>query len=127
MPDLPKKLQSKLAGRAKDYALRKLPVISSLVDFSSNDYLGFARDENIHDFALNLLSESGQVQNGATGSRLLSGNHPLYEKLEGKLAETFEAESTLFFNSGYDANVGFFSTVPQRGDIIFYDEFIHAS
>jgi len=33
----------------------------------------------------------------------------------------------LVFNSGYDANIGFFSSVPQRGDVVFYDEYIHAS
>ncbi len=127
MPDLPKKLQSKLAGRAVDNALRKLHVNSGLIDFSSNDYLGFSRNEVIRASTLRLLSESGQVQNGATGSRLLSGNHPLYEKLEAELSGFFDVESALVFNSGYDANIGFFSAVPQRGDTVFYDEFIHAS
>ena len=43
------------------------------------------------------------------------------------LCEFHESETALIFNSGYDANVGFFSSVPQRGDIILYDEYIHAS
>jgi len=43
------------------------------------------------------------------------------------LSEFHNAEAALIFNSGYDANVGLFSSVPQRGDIILYDEFIHAS
>lgn len=116
-----------MAKREANSALRKLLVDSNLTDFSSNDYLGFAKDENIHNTALRLLSQTGQVRNGATGSRLLTGSHLLYEKLENRLSDLFEAESALVFNSGYDANVGFFSSVPQRGDIIFYDEFIHAS
>lgn len=116
-----------LAGRAAENALRKLYFSSNLIDFSSNDYLGFAQEQSIHFSALELLAGAGQIQNGATGSRLLSGNLPLFEKLEIRLSEIFETESALVFNSGYDANIGFFSSVPQRGDIIFYDELIHAS
>jgi len=127
MPDLPKKLQSKLELRMAEKALRKLPEETNLIDFSSNDYLGFAKAPSIHNSALQLLSDSDKVRNGATGSRLLSGNHPLYKKLEIKLTEAFRSESVLVFNSGYDANIGFFSCVPQRGDIVFYDELIHAS
>lgn len=127
MPELPKKLQSKLVARAMENTLRKLSMDSGLVDFSSNDYLGFAKERSIHHTALELLSDSKQIKNGASGSRLLSGNHPLYEKLEMKLAEMFGSESALVFNSGYDANIGFFSSIPQRGDVVFYDELIHAS
>ncbi|MFZ4679504.1 MAG: aminotransferase class I/II-fold pyridoxal phosphate-dependent enzyme, partial [Flavobacterium sp.] len=65
--------------------------------------------------------------NGATGSRLLSGNHELYQETEQFIAEFHRAESALIFNSGYDANIGFFSAVPQRNDIILYDELCHAS
>ena len=46
---------------------------------------------------------------------------------ERELANFYGAEGALMFNSGYDANLGFFSAVPQRGDHVFYDEFIHAS
>jgi 8-amino-7-oxononanoate synthase len=47
--------------------------------------------------------------------------------LEKFLVDYHKADAALVFNSGYDANVGFFSSVPQRGDIIFYDELVHAS
>jgi len=127
MSELPEKLQSKLELRALNNAIRKLSGNSGLVDFSSNDYLGFAKEASIHNSAIRLLSDSNQIKNGASGSRLLSGNHPLYEKLEIKLSGTFGSESALVFNSGYDANIGFFSCVPQRGDVVFYDELIHAS
>lgn len=127
MPNLPRGLRSKLTRREEEKAFRKLPKEMDLVDFSSNDYLGFSKERGIHKSALQLFSDSGPVRNGASGSRLLSGNHTLYEKLETQLTETFSSESALVFNSGYDANIGFFSCVPQRGDIIFYDELIHAS
>ncbi len=124
---LPKKLQQKLDNRSKNNALRTLKSQSNLIDFSSNDYLGFSKSESIFKIASNLLKEHNIRYNGSTGSRLLSGNHKLYDVLESKLCEFHESESTIVFNSGYDANIGLFSSVPQRGDVILYDEYIHAS
>ncbi len=127
MADFPKKLTQKLANREQANALRKLPASTAAVDFSSNDYLGFARSTAIFEQTHALLASTGMCQNGATGSRLLSGNHSLYTQTEAIVADIHHAETALLFNSGYDANVGFFSAVPQRGDVIFYDEWIHAS
>ncbi|MBL0681919.1 aminotransferase class I/II-fold pyridoxal phosphate-dependent enzyme [Aquimarina mytili] len=127
MKTFPDKLQKKLNQRKDNNALRKLPSRSTLIDFSSNDYLGFAVDKDIFDQTHQLLKEKKIHQNGATGSRLLSGNHGLYNDVETMLADIHNAETALIFNSGYDANVGFFSSVPQKGDIILYDELIHAS
>ena len=90
-----------------------------MVDFSSNDYLGFATNENLYANTFQLLLNKNVSHNGATGSRLISGNHSLYSDLEAYLASFFKCESALVFNSGYDANLGFFSVVPQRGDIIY--------
>ncbi len=126
MEKLPKKLRQKLSERLSNDAFRSLSVIDGLVDFSSNDYLGFAQNEHLSENALNFLKIKPQ-KNGATGSRLLTGNHALYAELEDFLTAYHKSESALVFNSGYDANIGFFSAVPQRGDVIFYDELIHAS
>ena len=126
MPTLPKKLQEKLKKRVKENALRQLGNTTGLIDFSSNDYLGFAKNETIFSKTFQSLLNYNIAENGATGSRLLSGNHQLYGVLEQKLEAFHNSETALVFNSGYDANVGFFSAVPQRGDIIFYDEHIHA-
>ncbi|WP_370477148.1 aminotransferase class I/II-fold pyridoxal phosphate-dependent enzyme [Tamlana flava] len=123
----PKKLQRKLDNRKVDNAFRELGTPSNLVDFSSNDYLGFSKSENIFKIAHLFLVENNIKQNGATGSRLLSGNHNLYHLVETELCRFHNSKAALIFNSGYDANIGFFSSVPQRGDIIFYDELIHAS
>jgi 8-amino-7-oxononanoate synthase len=73
------------------------------------------------------LEEINFQQNGATGSRLLTGNYQLYTETENQIAASHNAETALLFNSGYDANIGFFSAVPQKGDCILYDELIHAS
>ena len=129
---LPKKLENKLKLRSEANALRSLSSTSleglgETVDFSSNDYLGFAKNEAIIARSGEILKEHDLEYNGATGSRLLSGNHKIYNVAEEYIAETHGVESALIFNSGYDANVGFFSSVPQRGDVILYDEFIHAS
>lgn len=127
MPNLPKKLQLRLKERNENNAIRSLPSSSNSVDFSSNDYLGFAQNDGIYALNFQLLLNQGISQNGATGSRLISGNHALYGALEKRLAKFHKSEATLVFNSGYDANIGFFSAVPQRGDVVFYDEYIHAS
>ncbi len=127
MNTFPDKLLKKLLNRKENNSFRELSSISGLIDFSSNDYLGFSKLEGIFKRASILLKDESTIINGATGSRLLSGNHKLYNITEKYLCEFHKSEAALIFNSGYDANIGFFSSVPQRGDIILYDEFIHAS
>lgn len=124
---LPETLRQKLLQRAEHNALRQLVVPGRLVDFSSNDYLGFARNEAVFEEVHAFLAARNLRVNGATGSRLLSGNHSVYPETEEYIARFHQAEAALIFNSGYDANVGFFSSVPQRHDIILYDELSHAS
>lgn len=107
--------------------LRKLSFNASLIDFSSNDYLGFARNPALHQ---HINSEAKKIAfnlNGSGGSRLLSGNHPYTEETEQFIADFHQAATGLIFNSGYDANVGLLSSIPQRGDTIITDELIHAS
>lgn len=127
MQDLPLKLEKSLENRKQEQAFRSLKRSSSLIDFSSNDYLGLASSEKIYNKAHEILRENKLLQNGATGSRLLSGNHALYDLTENYLAKFHQTEAALIFNSGYDANIGFFASVPKRGDLIFYDELVHAS
>lgn len=127
MPKLPESLQQKLSKRHENASLRELPSASGLIDFSSNDYLGFSRSPTIFDATHQFLIDSNFKTNGATGSRLISGNHSLYAETETLIAQFHGCESALLFNSGYDANVGFFSSVPQKGDLVLYDELCHAS
>jgi len=124
---LPENLIQKLENRKQNNSLRKLPSFNNLVDFSSNDYIGFSKSESIFKHTHHYLVENEIIQNGATGSRLISGNHDAYQNAEIFIAHFHESESALIFNSGYDANVGFFSAVPQRNDVILYDELSHAS
>jgi 8-amino-7-oxononanoate synthase len=110
-------LREKLSKQAEKGQLRKLPHFAGDIDFFSNDYLGFSR----------LKFDVYSPHNGSTGSRLMSGNSSEAVDCEHHLANFFEAESALVFNSGYVANLGFWGTVPQRGDVILYDEHCHAS
>ncbi|XLS28871.1 aminotransferase class I/II-fold pyridoxal phosphate-dependent enzyme [Flavobacteriaceae bacterium M23B6Z8] len=126
MKSLPQKLYKKIEMRKQQNSLRKLPRSISGVDFSSNDYLGFSALEDLKVKSAALLSRYAS-KNGATGSRLLTGDHSLYWIAESLISEFHQMESALIFNSGYDANIGFFSSVPQKDDMILYDEYIHAS
>ena len=127
MKKLPNNLKAKLEARIKNNALRQLPKPNGLIDFASNDYLGFSKSEAIFNAAHQYLLANNCTQNGATGSRLISGNHQIYQEAENYIAQFHQSEAALIFNSGYDANVGFFSSVPQKGDLILYDELCHAS
>lgn len=127
MNQLPLKLLNNLANRKKEETFRQLNSINGLIDFLSNDYLGFATNETLFSKTFQLLLNESVASNGSGGSRLLSGNHKLYTILEPLLATFYKVNSALVFNSGYDANMGLFSALPQRGDLIFYDEFVHAS
>lgn len=126
MKAFPARLAKKLEDRKANGSLRSLGPGSGLTDFASNDYLGFASDQGLMAEALKLLIKQPLI-NGATGSRLVSGNHELYAPAEDFLRDFHRTEAALIFNSGYDANLGFFASVPGRGDLVFYDEFIHAS
>ncbi len=127
MRKYPLKVAKSLETRKQANAFRKLGSCSSLIDFSSNDYLGIASLEEVFWKGHEILLKNNILRNGATGSRLLSGNHELYKQAEKCIAEFHEAEAALIFNSGYDANLGVFSSIPKREDVILYDEFVHAS
>ncbi len=121
MKHLEARIQAVLKEREQKGSLRELYVAEGLVDFASNDYLGFAaqqaNDPDVHTL----------FPVGATGSRLISGNSPLAEELESEIAHFHQAEAALLFTSGYSANVGLLASAPQRGDTILYDQLIHAS
>jgi 8-amino-7-oxononanoate synthase len=127
MKRIPKSLTLKLEQREQNNSLRKLALPNNLIDFASNDYLGFSKSKSIFKETHSYLIENNIFQNGATGSRLLSGNHIVYQVAENYIAKFHQSESALIFNSGYDANVGFFCAVPQRSDVILFDELSHAS
>lgn len=96
------------------------------VDFSSNDFLSLASNIELRDSFIHEL-QRGPKATGSGGSRLLDGNSTHAENLEREIAVFHRAPAGLLCNSGFDANVGLFSCLPQPGDVVVYDEFIHAS
>lgn len=95
------------------------------LDFASNDYLGLAGSVRLRDAALDAVTRGVSI--GSGGSRLLRGNSDEHERLEAEAATFFGSETALFFGGGYGANTLLFSTLPQRDDLVVYDELIHAS
>ncbi|MFK2825991.1 8-amino-7-oxononanoate synthase [Bacillus sp. B190/17] len=92
--------------------------------FSSNNYLGLANDERLIYAAETILHEFGV---GSSGSRLTTGHTKWHQKLEERIASFKQTEAALLFSSGYLANVGVLSSLPQKGDVIFSDQLNHAS
>lgn len=119
-------LDKKLQERTDSNALRSLNLNEQKsdryrIDFCSNDYLGIVKNKIIE------KSISPDFSHGSTGSRLLSGNYLLIEETEKMIAHFHDADAGLIFNSGYDANTGILSSVPQKNDTIIYDKLSHAS
>jgi 8-amino-7-oxononanoate synthase len=119
-------LSSILQKREEQGLLRKLSIVNKSIDFTSNDYLGFSRSEELYQMIEHKMAESKKIV-GSGGSRLLSGNSSEAEELESFLAKFHSAQSALLFNSGYDANIGLFSSIAKKDDTILYDELVHAS
>jgi len=120
-------LNDKLQQRKDNLSIRNLSTHFPLFDFSSNDYLGFARSNELKQLIDQNLGQLSYYHNGSGGSRLLSGNTVFIEETEEYIANFHHAEAGLIFNSGYDANLGLLSSIPQRSDTIITDELIHAS
>lgn len=92
--------------------------------WSSNNYLGLANHNRLISAAQEALQQFGA---GSTGSRLTTGNSIWHEKLEKKIAGFKRTEAALLFSSGYLANVGVLSSLPEKGDVILSDQLNHAS
>lgn len=119
------KLQSR-KSRSTFRELKSRPI--NAVDFSSNDFLSLSTSTLLRDAFLRELSATPQgFSLGSGGSRLLDGNSVYADNLEKEIAGFHGAPAGLLWNSGFDANAGFFACVPQPGDVIVYDELIHAS
>ncbi|KAI5921517.1 pyridoxal phosphate-dependent transferase [Camillea tinctor] len=127
-------LAARLSARKSRSQLRSLTDFPTRnADFSSNAYLSLSLIPEIRRAYLSCLEAHASLLSpsppllGSGGSRLLDGNSQFIQVLEKNIAAFHSAPSGLIFNSGFDANVGLFSCIPQAGDIIVYDELIHAS
>jgi len=99
-----------------------------MINLSSNDYLGLGFDKAIVDeFHKYISANELDVYYTSASSRLLTGNHKNYASLEKNIADTFEREAALVFNSGYHANTGILPALAGKNDLIIADKFVHAS
>jgi len=96
---------------------------SQLLSFCDNDYLGLSQHPRLKRAAIDATKSYGV---GAGASRLVTGNNPLYEALESRLAHIKGAEAAIVFGSGYLANIGIIPTFIGAGDLIVADELAHA-
>ncbi len=115
-------LKAQLDNKKNKGLLRQLVTVQgNVIDFCSNDYLGFASNQAL------INSENKGLPIGSTGSRLITGNSKLAEETEAIIAQFHKAEAALIYSSGYAANVGLFSCLVGKGDTIISDQYIHAS
>lgn len=95
------------------------------IDLTSNDYLGMREHSKLRRTAKKAIEDG--IDLGAGGSRLLRGHTSYHEELEIYAAKHFDFEKSLYFATGFQANLALFQALPNRHDTIIYDELVHAS
>lgn len=117
--------------------LRRLPYVvhkgqwiekegRTMLNLSSNDYLGLASRTDLYDAFFDEWKEKGYPLSSSS-SRLLTGNFTVYGELEQLMAERFGREAALLFNSGYHANTGILPALADKHTLILADKLVHAS
>ena len=87
------------------------------IDFSSNDYLGLAKDIRLREAMIEAVKREGV---GSTASRLLRGERDCFREVEQRFAEWKGTECSLYFATGYQANVGIMQTFLEKDDLVFF-------
>ncbi|WP_370979854.1 8-amino-7-oxononanoate synthase [Agaribacterium sp. ZY112] len=95
-----------------------------LINFSSNDYLGLAENEELR---LALAEAAGRWGLGSGASHLVCGHSQEHHLLEQELADFVGREKALLFSTGYMANMGCVQALVGRDDAVFEDKLNHAS
>lgn len=97
-----------------------------MLNLSSNDYLGLSSNPRLLE-EFRAETDVMALSYSAVSSRLLSGNHQYYKMLEDDLADIYDKEAALVFNSGYHANIGILPALAGKHDLIIADKLVHAS
>src|SRR5579862_5711787 len=127
MPEVLTPLSMRLAERLAAIdaeGLRRTLRPPAGIDLCSNDYLGLAGHPRLQQRMADAVMVEGV---GSTGSRLLRGERSGFARVEEKFARFKGVERSLYFSSGYLANLAVLTTFPEAGDLIFSDERNHAS
>lgn len=96
----------------------------SLINLSSNNYLGLATDERLIDASVKAAQTYGA---GAGAVRTINGTMDLHIELEEKLARFKKTEAVIVYQSGFNCNMAAISAVMDQHDAILSDELNHAS
>ena len=129
------RIKEELIQLEKYNQYRKIPLIQTkqdgllvidgkkYINFASNDYLGISTKDELRE---EFLSQNQSLFSSAS-ARLLTGSSIEFSELEKTVAELFNKEACLIFNTGYQCNLGVISTLCQKGDVVFSDKLNHAS
>jgi glycine C-acetyltransferase len=96
----------------------------SVVNLSSNNYLGLTTHPRLRARALEALQAFGV---GSGSVRTIAGTMAIHMELERRLAEFKNVEAVVVFQSGFTANAGTVSAILTKEDIVISDELNHAS
>jgi len=96
----------------------------SVVNLSSNNYLGLTTHPKLRAHALDAVQKFGV---GSGSVRTIAGTMAIHMELERRLAEFKNVEAVVVFQSGFTANAGTVSAILTRDDVVISDELNHAS
>ena len=129
-------IAKELQEREKNNNIRQLKAIcpqdgvtivkngKSLINFSSNDYLGLSKHPSLMLASQNYTKQYGT---GSTASRLVTGTYDIHEKLEQKLAKVCGKEAALLFNTGFQANTTIIPSLVDQKSLVLCDRLVHNS
>lgn len=119
------RLQAELEELHLENQFRKVGNVEG-INLCSNDYLGLSDDPRLKQAVISAIGMEDE-RICSTGSRLLSGNSSSWEKLETRAASFVGAEASVYFSSGYLANVGLLTALLGPTATVFSDSANHAS
>ena len=96
-----------------------------VIQWSINNYLGLAENEEIKAFAVEMAKQYGT--SAPMGARMMTGNTPRHIELENALAQYLDKEAAILFNYGYLGVLGTIASLTDANDIILIDKLSHAS
>jgi 8-amino-7-oxononanoate synthase len=94
------------------------------LNFSSNDYLGFANHPQIRQATIDAIAQYGV---GGGASHIICGHSEPHHHLERKIAELLDRDDALLFSTGFMANLAVMTSLLERKDAVFQDRWNHAS